>query len=132
MVSDITFQGVSDVLVDALAAVEEGEVHLHSTIVGDLGAESIDFLDIIFRLEKRFGIEIPRIDLFPEDILTAPENKDEGLINAAGMAALKERMPFADFSSFERRPLAANFAYVLTVRDLCAIIERRQSADAMA
>jgi len=37
------------------------------TLQGDLGAESIDFLDIVFRLERNFGIKIPRGELFPEN-----------------------------------------------------------------
>jgi len=49
-------------------------------MVGDLGAESIDFLDIVFRLEKAFGIEIPRAELFPEDILTSAEYVQDGKV----------------------------------------------------
>ncbi|NMC21777.1 MAG: acyl carrier protein, partial [Thermogutta sp.] len=58
------FEKVREVLVDALA-VEEDEVRPDSTLVGDLGAESIDFLDIVFKLEKTFNIKIPRGELFP-------------------------------------------------------------------
>ncbi len=68
--SDEIFQKVQAALVDALG-VDEDEVTPDATMVGDLGAESIDFLDIVFRLEKAFGIKIPREELFPEDILTS-------------------------------------------------------------
>ena len=61
------FEKVRTALVDALD-VDEEEVLPKATMVGDLGAESIDFLDIVFRLEKAFGIEIPRSELFPEDM----------------------------------------------------------------
>ena len=74
------FRKVRTALVDALA-VEEEEVTEGATLVGDLGAESIDFLDIVFRLEKAFGIEIPRAELFPEDILTNAEYVDDGKVS---------------------------------------------------
>ena len=84
------------------AGVDEEEVTPEATLQGDLGAESIDFLDIVFRLEKAFGIKIERGELFPEDILTNTEYVEEGKVNAAGIAKLKERMPFADLSRSSR------------------------------
>ena len=61
---------VTETLVDALG-VDEEEVKDDATLMGDLGAESIDFLDIVFRLEKAFGIKIPREELFPAENLTS-------------------------------------------------------------
>ena len=58
------FTKVSATLVEALN-VDEDEIKPTSTLQGDLGAESIDFLDIVFRLEREFGIKIPRGELFP-------------------------------------------------------------------
>ena len=55
-------------LVDALGAEEE-DIQADATLVGDLGAESIDFLDIVFRLEKAFDIKVARGELFPEERL---------------------------------------------------------------
>ena len=66
---DEVFAKVRTALTEALG-VDDEEVVPEATMVGDLGAESIDFLDIVFRLEKSFGIEIPRSELFTEDILT--------------------------------------------------------------
>ena len=63
---DEIFEKVQAALVDALG-VDDDEVTPEATMVGDLGAESIDFLDIVFRLEKAFSIKIPRSELFPED-----------------------------------------------------------------
>ena len=71
------FEKVQSALVDALG-VDDDEVTPEATLVGDLGAESIDFLDIVFRLEKAFDITIPREDLFPEDILTNAEYVKDG------------------------------------------------------
>ena len=89
------FEKVRTALVDALG-VDDDEVTREATLVGDLGAESIDFLDIVFRLEKAFTIEIPRAELFPEDILTNAEYVHDGKVTDAGIVELKARMPFAD------------------------------------
>ena len=97
------FSKVQEALVDALG-VEDDEVTPEATLQGDLDAESIDFLDIVFRLEKAFDIKIERGELFPEDILTNTEYVEDGKVNAAGIAKLKERMPFADLSQVRGRP----------------------------
>ncbi len=111
------FDKVKDALVDALG-VDDDEVTPDATLVGDLGAESIDFLDIVFRLEKAFGIEIPRAELFPEDILTNAEFVQNGRVTDTGVAELKKRMPFADLSAFEANPLVQEFGNLLTVNDM--------------
>ncbi len=96
---DEVFEKVQEALVDALG-VDDDEVTPAATMVGDLGAESIDFLDIVFRLEKAFDIEIPRSELFPEDILTNAEYVKDGRVTADGIAELQKRMPFVDMSRF--------------------------------
>jgi acyl carrier protein len=118
---------VTTALVDALA-IDDDEVTPEATMVGDLGAESIDFLDIVFRLEKAFGIEVERSELFPEDILTNAEFVTDGKVTDAGVAALKERMPFADLSKFETNPLVQDFSNLLTVSDLCNYVESKVNA----
>jgi len=95
---------------------------------GDLDAESIDFLDIVFRLEKSFGIKIERGELFPEDILTDTDFVDNGKVNAAGIAKLRERMPFADLSKFEANPVVQNLGKQLTVADMCNFVKYKLSA----
>jgi acyl carrier protein len=118
---------VQTALVDALA-VDEDEVTPEATMVGDLGAESIDFLDIVFRLEKAFDIEIPRSELFPEDILTNAEYVQDGLVTARGLEELKTRMPFADLTRFEANPAIQDFGNLLTVSDLCRYLESKVGA----
>jgi acyl carrier protein len=112
------FAKVQEALVDALG-VDDDEVVPTATMVGDLGAESIDFLDIVFKLEKSFDIQIPRDELFPDDILTNAEYIQDGKVTADGLTKLKERMPFADLSRFEENPLVQDFGNLLTVQDLC-------------
>ncbi len=111
------FEKIRAALVDALG-VDDDEVTPDATLVGDLGAESIDFLDIVFRLEKAFNIEIPRAELFPEDILTNAEYVQDGKVTDEGVSELKKRMPFADLSKFEANPLVQEFGNLLTVNDM--------------
>ena len=61
------YRKVTATLAEALN-VDNDEVIPGATLQGDLGAESIDLLDIVFRLEREFGIKIPRGELFPESI----------------------------------------------------------------
>lgn len=118
------FAKVQEALVDALG-VEEDEVTPEATLQGDLDAESIDFLDIVFRLEKGFGIKIERGELFPEDILTNTDYVADGQVNDEGIAKLKERMPFADLSEFEKDPQVQKLGKQLTVQDMCNFVEHK-------
>jgi acyl carrier protein len=115
------FEKVRTALVDALG-VDDDEVTPEATMVGDLGAESIDFLDIVFRLEKAFGIEIPRAELFPDDVLTSGEYVQDGKVTEAGLAELEKRMPFADLTKFKENPAVQEFGNMLTVDDLCRYV----------
>jgi acyl carrier protein len=120
------FDKVKEALIDALG-VDDDEVTEEATMVGDLGAESIDFLDIVFKLEKSFDISIPREELFPDDILTNAEYVSDGKLTADGLTKLKERMPFADLSKFEGDPQVQNFGNLLTVKDLCNYVATKKS-----
>jgi acyl carrier protein len=115
------FDKVREALVDALG-VDDDEVTPTATLQGDLDAESIDFLDIVFRLEKAFDIKIERGELFPEDILTNTDYVQDGKVNATGIAKLKERMPFADLTKFEANPVVQNLGQTLTVEDMCNFV----------
>ncbi len=124
LTKDEVFDKVQAALVDALG-VDDDEVILDATLVGDLGAESIDFLDIVFRLEKAFGIESPRSELFPEDILTSSDYVQDGIVTETGLAELKKRMPFVDLSKFEQKPEVQEFGNLLTVIDMCRYVESK-------
>ena len=99
---DEIYSKVSATLVEALN-VDEEDIKPTSTLQGDLGAESIDFLDIVFRLEREFGIKIPRGELFPESVFQGnPEFVSEGRVTDKGMGELRSRMPYADLGAFEK------------------------------
>ncbi len=121
------FAKVQESLVDALG-VDDDEVTPEATLQGDLDAESIDFLDIVFRLEKAFDIKIERGELFPEDILTDSEFVQDGKVNDAGIAKLRERMPFADLTKFEAEPIVQNLGQQLTVKDMCSFVKHKLAA----
>lgn len=118
---------VTDVMVGALG-VDEEEVTPEATINGDLGAESIDILDIVFRLEKEFQIKIPRGDLFPESLFSSEEYVQNGKLTEAGMTELRNRMPHADLSEFEKNPDVNNVGNLFTVGMICRYVESKLSA----
>ncbi len=121
------FSKVRLALVDALG-VDEEEVVPGARLVGDLGAESIDFLDIVFRLEKAFDIKIPRGELFPEDILTNAQFVQNGRMTPEGLKQLEARMPFADLTKFAADPSVQNLGKSLTVQDMCNFVEHKLAA----
>lgn len=117
------FEGVRAALVEALA-VDKEEVTDTATLVGDLGAESIDLLDIVYRLEKTFEIKIDRGELIPDELTKdGSDFVQNGKLTAVGLEEIKKRLPYANFSSFEKNPLVANITTVLTVKDMCHLVE---------
>jgi acyl carrier protein len=121
---DEVFQDVRSVLIEALG-VDDEDVTEEATLQGDLGAESIDFLDIVFRLEKTFSIKIPRGELFPDDILSNPDYVENGSLTPAGLSKLKSSMPHADFSSFESNPEISKVPDLFTVRTIINYIDAK-------
>ncbi|MCS6850548.1 MAG: acyl carrier protein [Gemmataceae bacterium] len=119
------YEKVSATLVEALN-VEEEDIRPEATLQGDLGAESIDFLDIVFRLEREFGIKIPRGELFPESIFQGdPEFVQNGRVTEKGLAELKSRMPFADLSDFAKNPEISAISNLFTVDMITRYIEHK-------
>jgi acyl carrier protein len=122
---DEVFQKVRATLVDALN-VDEDEVSMSSRLRADLNAESIDFLDIVFRLEKQFNVKIPREELFPESIFQGdPKFVTDGKVNAAGLAELREKMPYADLSEFSKDPRLEKMEDLFTVELIVKYLQRK-------
>src|SRR6184192_3937404 len=121
--SEEIYRKVTRVLVEALN-VDEDDVTPAATLQGDLGAESIDFLDIVFRLEREFAIKIPRGELFPESIFQGdPDFVQNGRVTDKGLAELRERMPFADLSKFESNPEVTHISELFTVELITRYIQ---------
>jgi acyl carrier protein len=120
---DDIYNKVAATLVEALN-VDEEDIKPTSTLQGDLGAESIDFLDIVFRLEREFGIKIPRGELFPESIFNAdPEFVQDGKVTSKGLEELRTRMPFADLNKFEANPEVSGISDLFTVEMITRYIQ---------
>jgi hypothetical protein len=92
-------------------------------IKDDLGAESIDFLDISFRLEKTFGIKIGKGEMMPENLANDPTFAKDGKVTPAGIAELKKRMPHSDFTRFEQDPTVDNMTKLFTVDAIVNYVE---------
>src|SRR3954469_18002038 len=121
MSKDEVFAKVKEVLVSTLA-VDDDEVTPQAKLSSDLNAESIDYLDITFQLEKTFGIKIPKGELFPENLFTDPEFVQNGRMTPKGVAELKVRMPFADLTTFEADPDINKFKDLFTVDTLVKFV----------
>ena len=125
MTRDDIFQKVAATMVEALN-VDEDQVTPASTLQGDLGAESIDFLDIVFRLEREFSIKIPRNELFPESIFQGdPQFVTDGKVNEAGIKELQDRMPFADLSDFRKDPRLEKMEDLFTVELIVNYLQKK-------
>ncbi len=100
MTRDEIGERVAQALVQALG-VSRTDIKPETSLAGDLEAESIDFLDVVFRLEKDFGIEIARGELFPQELLRDPAMVSNGHLTADGVKALRERFAFTDLSALK-------------------------------
>ena len=128
MSRDQIFQEVQEVLVDALQ-VDDDEVTPEATLMGDLGAESIDFLDIVFRLEKAFGLKIPREELFPAEILmNNPEFVVNGKLTEKGLGELREKIPHTDLTTFENDPNINKLGELFTVDAIVSYLDTKLNA----
>jgi acyl carrier protein len=117
MTKEQVFEKVRDVLTNSLA-VDPDEVTPDAKLSDDLGAESIDYLDITFQLEKAFNIKIPKGELIPENIFAKPDFVSNGKVTPKGLAELRSLMPFADLTAFEADPDVNKFREIFTVNTL--------------
>lgn len=115
---------VTEVLVDALG-VDEDEVTPESRLAADLGAESIDYLDIVFKLEQAFDIKIPQGELFPENVAQNPEFVQDGKVTQHGIDEMKKRLPHIDFQRFAMNPTLTEVPNLFTVEVLVNYVDRK-------
>lgn len=124
MTRDEVIDKVREVLVDALG-VDDDEVTPEAKLVEDLGAESIDFLDIVFRLEKAFGIKIDQKEMFPEDVLNDPQYVKDGKVTDEAMEELAKRLPHVDLAAFDKDRNVESFSNVFTVDAVVKFVQSR-------
>lgn len=121
-----TFQKVAETLSGALG-IEKNDIRPDSSLVRDLGAESIDFIDVIFRLEKTFDIKIPSGDLFPAHILNDERFVKEGKVTSEGIAELKVKVPYLDVDAFSKDPQVSKLSDFFTVQMIMNYLQDRLS-----
>ena len=125
---DDIYNKVRETLEDALG-VDEDEVSPEATLAGDLGAESIDFLDIVFRLEKKFDVKIPRGELFPENLTSADASFiQDGVVTSSGIEELRTRMPHADVEKLAADPKVENIQDLFTVQMIVNFLDAKLNA----
>jgi acyl carrier protein len=128
MTHDDIFVRVRETLVDALS-VDDEQVTPAARLKADLGAESIDFLDIVFRLERQFGVTIPREELFPESIFQGDAAfVANGKVTPVGLAALEKQMPYADLADFKKDPRLDKVEDLFTVDLIVRYLESKVAA----
>ncbi len=121
---DKIMEQITEVLEDALG-VDEDEVTPAATLMGDLGAESIDFLDIVFRLEKAFDIKIEQSEMFPENVLSDSQYVVDGKVTDEGMAELHRRIPHVDLEAFDTSRSVDEVSNMFTVEAVTKFVEAK-------
>jgi acyl carrier protein len=130
LTKEAIYEKVSATLADSLN-VDAEEIRPEATLQGDLGAESIDFLDIVFRLERGFGIKIPREELFPESIFQGdPEFVQNGFVTPKGIDELRRRLPFADVEAYAKDPQFRKLGDLFTVEMITRYIADKMTPKA--
>jgi acyl carrier protein len=130
--SDEIRSAVQESIVGALG-VDEDEVTPNATLLGDLGAESIDLLDILFRLERKLGIKIQASDLgaYVQGGIPDEEFGDaNGIVSPVGLAQLKKVMPQIDTDSLAGKLEAGKVMSLFTVDNLVGLVEERAATKA--
>jgi acyl carrier protein len=124
---DEIFDKIKEVLENALG-VDPEEVTMDATLIGDLGAESIDFLDISFKLEQEFSIKIEQGELFPENLMSDDSLVEDGKLTDKAMEILKERMPHVDFTKLDNGRSVDQLSEVFTVASLVDFVQRKTAS----
>jgi acyl carrier protein len=123
---------VQEAVVAALG-VEEDEVTPDAALLGDLGAESIDLLDILFRLERKLGVKIQASDLAAHIQGGIPDDEfgdENGIISPAGLAQLKKVMPQIDAEGLAGKLEAEKVLGLFTVQNLADLVVERAARQA--
>jgi len=114
---------VREIIADVLV-IDEEEISQDSRLIADLGAESIDFLDLVFQLEKEFGIKIPRgqLEKNARGDLAEDEFEKGGVLTVKGMQALKNYLSEVPESHFKANLKVNEIPMLFTVETFCKLI----------
>ena len=125
------FPKVAEIMADALGCEIE-QVKLEASLINDLGAESIDFLDIVFRLERGFKVKIPRGKIIEEarGDLSESEFDQGGTVSEAGLARLETFLSEVPPERFKTPLKVADIPRLFTTETFCKMVIRQQRAAA--
>lgn len=114
---------VREIIADVLV-IDEDEVLLNSRLITDLGAESIDFLDLVFQLEKEFKIKIPRgqLEKNARGDLAEDEFEKGGTLTAAGLETLKNYLSEVPADQFKANLKVNEIPMLFTVETFCKLV----------
>ena len=120
---------VAQIIADALGA-DAGDVKLEVPLIEGLDAESIDFLDLVFRLERAFGVKIPRGKIVEDARGDLPESEFEqkGVVTDAGLKRLKEFLSEVPADRFRSPLKSADIPRLFTPATFCKVVVRAQRA----
>lgn len=129
---ETVYPKVRDIIADVLV-IDESEVGLNSRLIADLGAESIDFLDLVFQLEKEYSIKIPRgqLEKNARGELTEEEFEKSGVLTAKGLIALKSYLNEVPAEYFKDNMKVNEIPMLFTVETFCKLIVAAVSAQSM-
>ena len=131
MTNQDILQKVTDIIVDVLV-IDENKVQPTSRLIADLGAESIDFLDLVFQLEKEFAIKIPRgqLEKNARGDLTEEEFEQNGVLTEKGLVALKNYLSEVPAEFFKDTMKTNEIPTLFTVETFCKLVESALNAKA--
>lgn len=131
MNTDSVYPKVKEIIADVLV-IDESEIHKDSRLIADLGAESIDFLDLVFQLEKEYGIKIPRgqLEKNARGELSEAEFEKGGVITEQGMVALKSYLNEVPAEYFKPGMKVSEIPLLFTVETFCKLVLAAQQTSA--
>jgi acyl carrier protein len=126
---DAVYPKVAQIIADALG-VDAGEVKLDVPLIEGLDAESIDFLDLVFRLERAFGVKIPRGKIVEDARGDLPESdfEQKGLVTEAGLKRLREFLSEVPADRFRSPMKSVDIPRLFTPETFCKVVVRAQRA----
>ncbi len=120
---------VAEIMADALGC-DAGQVKPDASLIDDLGGESIDFLDLVFRLERAFKVKIPRGKIVEEarGSLTEAEFEKGGILTDAGYEQLKGFLSEVPADRFKKPLKTAEIPRLFTAETFCKMVNRQQKS----
>jgi acyl carrier protein len=120
---------IAGIIADALPCDLE-RVKLDASLIDDLGAQSIDFLDIVFRLERTFKVKIPRGKIIEDARGDLPQSDfdQQGVVSEAGLQRLKTFLSEVPPERFSTPLKVADIPRLFTTETFCKIVLRQQHA----